>query len=80
MTLDLDKMKKLLLFLLCLLLVGPAIAGGSSFQMRITSFRATGDDQYIMKIEQMSDSYINALSILEEYDGKKVVYSFANPI
>ena len=143
-------MKRLLLSLLCLFLVGPAFAGGSSFQMRITSFRATGDDQYIMKIEQLSDSYVfkessnklrtlhlrfspeklgnksphvtkenylkaieqlkadfkkgepsclgtmgkgfkkiwfrknhwqsNALSILEEYDGKMVVYSFANPI
>lgn len=143
-------MKRLLLSLLCLFLVGPAFAGGSSFQMRITSLSATGDDQFIMEIEQMSDSYVfkkssnqlrtlhlrfspeklgnklphvtkenylkaidqlkadfengessgfgtmgtglkkiwfrknhwqsNALSILEEHDGKRVVYSFANPI
>lgn len=147
--LDLDKMKKLLLFLLSFSFAGSALAGGSSFQMKITSFKATGGDKYIMEITQLSDSYMfekssnkfrtihlrfspkklrnksphitkenylkaieqlkadfkkgepsyfgtmgtglkktwlrknhwqsNALSILEEYDGKMVVYSFANP-
>ena len=142
-------MKKILLLVLSLSLASIAFAGGSSFQMKITSFRATEDDKYIMEIEQLSDSYVfekssnkhrtiylrfspeklgnippkvtkenyikaidqlkadfkkgepsyfgtmgtglkrilfktnewqsNALSIIEEYSGKMVVYSFANP-
>ena len=143
-------MKTVLLLVLSLSIASVTFAGGSSFQMKIKSFRATGDDKYIMEIEQLSDSYVfenssnkhrtihlrfspqqpgnkphavtkedyikaidqlkadfkkgepsyfgtmgtglkrilfktnewqsNALSIIEEYSGKMVVYSFANPI
>ena len=51
-------MKKILLLVLSLSLASIAFAGGSSFQMKITSFRATEDDKYIMEIEQLSDSYV----------------------
>ena len=51
-------MKTILLLVLSLSLASVAFAGGTSFQMKITSFRATGDDKYIMEIEQLSDSYV----------------------